>query len=56
MESGAAIKSGSDAELVLDYLKAVREDGESGFNPEADGPLTIAYKGSTLAVEYKAVR
>ena len=54
--SGEAIKSGSDTELVLDYMKAVREDDESGFNPETDGPLTIAYKGSTLAAEYKATR
>ena len=54
--TGEAIKSGSDTELVLDYMKAVREDEESGFNPETDGPLTIAYKGSTLAAEYKAAR
>ena len=54
--TGEAIKSGSDTELVLDYMKAVREDDESGFNPETDGPLTIAYKGSTLAAEYKATR
>ena len=54
--TGEAISSGSDTELVLDYLKAVREDCEHGFNPEADGPLTIAYKGSTLDVEFKAAR
>ena len=54
--TGEAIKSGSDTELVLNYMQAVREDGESGFNPEADGPLTIVYKGATLDVEYKATR
>ena len=54
--TGEAIKSGSDTELVLNYMQAVREDGESGFNPEADGPLTIAYKGATLDVEYKTTR
>jgi len=53
---GGAIVSGSDTALELDYMKAVREDGERGFNPEADGPVTIAYKGAALVAQYKATR